>query len=164
MNMSKKNPIKKAPSSNEFEEGYFLSPIRALNRLQEQMEQFMGWPRSQEHSSMALTEWSPTVDVVEQEKEYLLKAELPEVKKEDIKVTVEEGVLTISGERKFEKEETNKRYHRIERSYGSFQRSFTLPNEADTDKITSEFKDGVLTIHLPKNPETKPRSLDIKIE
>jgi len=80
------------------------------------------------------------VDIVEDEKEYLIKAELPEVKKEDVKLTVENGVLTLSGERKFEKEEDNKRYHRIERAYGSFVRSFSLPDDADDGKVTAEFQ------------------------
>jgi HSP20 family protein len=85
------------------------------------------------------------------EKEYSIKAELPGVNKEDVKVTVVGGVLSISGERKAEKEEKDKKYHRIERSYGSFIRSFTLPEGVSSDKIDAEFKDGILRLHLPKN-------------
>ena len=86
------------------------------------------------------------------------------MKKEDVKVTVEEGVLTIRGERKAEKEEKGKKYHRVERSYGSFERSFTLPEASDASKINSEFKDGVLTVHLPKNPNAKPKAIEIKVQ
>jgi HSP20 family protein len=89
---------------------------------------------------------------------------LPEIKKEDLKVTVEDDVLIIRGERKGEKEEKGKKYHRIERSYGSFERRFTLPEEADASKISSEFKEGVLTVHLPKNPNAKPKAVEIKVQ
>ena len=113
---------------------------------------------------MTVTEWSPLVDIIEDEKEFLVKAELPEVKKEDVKVTVEEGVLVISGERRFEKEEKDKKYHRIERAYGSFMRSFSLPDAADGSKIKAEFKDGVLEVHLPKNENVKPKAVEVKVQ
>jgi HSP20 family protein len=113
---------------------------------------------------MTVSEWTPLVDITEDEKEYLIKAELPEVKKEDVKVTVENGVLTMTGERKFEKEQKDKKYHRIERSYGSFMRSFSLPDAAAGDKVSAEFKDGVLKVHLPKSPEAKPKSIDVKVD
>ena len=94
----------------------------------------------------------------------LIKAELPEVKKEDVKVTVDNGVLTITGERKFEKEEKGKKYHRVERGYGSFMRSFALPEGAAGDKISAEFKEGVLKVHLAKSGEAKPKSIDVKVD
>ena len=112
---------------------------------------------------MTLAEWAPLADVIEDDKEYLIKAELPEVKKEDVKVTVENGVLTLSGERKFEKEEKNKKYHRMERAYGSFMRSFTLPDDADPEKVKAEFKDGILTVHLAKSEKAKRKQLDIAV-
>jgi len=112
---------------------------------------------------MTVAEWSPLVDITEDEKEYLIKAELPEIKKEEVKVTVQEDVLTISGERKYEKEEKGKKYHRVERAYGSFMRSFTLPEDADGAKVAAEFKDGVLKIHLPKSEKAKPKSVDVKV-
>jgi HSP20 family protein len=99
------------------------------------------------------TEWAPRVDITEAEKEFLIKAELPEVKKEEVKVTVENGVLSITGERKLEKEEKDKKYHRIERAYGRFERSFTLPEGTEPTKVTSEFKEGVMTVHLPRIPK-----------
>lgn len=112
----------------------------------------------------AVAEWTPVVDIVEDEKEFLIKAELPEVLKEDVKVTVEKGKLTLSGERKFEKEETGKKYHRVERSYGSFSRRFTLPENVDADKVEAEFKDGVLRIHLTKIEKPQPRQVEVKVD
>ena len=111
-----------------------------------------------------MTDWSPQVDIIEDEKEYLIKADLPEMKKDDVKVTMENGVLCISGERKTEKEEKNKKYHRIERSFGSFERAFTLPEDADANKIAADFKDGVLRVHLPKSPAAKPKPIEVKVQ
>ena len=125
-----------------------LSPARTGNGGQE---------------AMTTTQWAPSVDIIEDDKEWLVKADLPEVKKEDVKVTVENGVLTITGERKFEKEEKDKKYHRIERSYGNFFRSFTLPDAADGSKVNAEFKDGVLQVHLPKSEKTKPKAVEVKV-
>jgi len=107
--------------------------------------------------------WMPLVDITEDDKEYLITAELPEVKKEDVKVTVENGVLTLTGERKFEKEEKDKRYHRLERSYGSFARSFTLPSDSDAQKVNAEFKDGVLKVHVTKSETAKPKQIEVKV-
>ena len=102
-------------------------------------------------------------DITEDDKEYLIKAELPEMRKEDVKVTVENGVLTISGERKFEKEEKKKKYHRVERGYGTFMRSFALPDDADFNKVNAEFKDGVLTVHVPKTEHAQPKQIEVKV-
>ena len=104
------------------------------------------------------------MDIAEDDKEYTVKAELPGLNKENIKVSVEGGVLSIAGERKVEKEEKNKRYHRIERSYGSFTRSFTLPDDASGEKVSAEFKDGVLKVHLPKEEKAKSQSVEVKID
>src|SRR5205085_10902516 len=112
---------------------------------------------------IALADWMPVADITEDEKEYLIRAELPDLKKEDVKVTVENGVLTISGERKFEKEEKKKKYHRVERAYGRFVRSFTLPDDADANGVKAEFKDGMLTVHLPKNEKAKPKQIEVKV-
>lgn len=114
--------------------------------------------------SLALREWTPPVDITEDEKEFLVKVELPEVKKDEVQVTVENGVLEISGERKTEKEEKEKKYHRIERTYGSFTRAFALPEGVEVSKVAAEFKEGVLRVHLPKNPATKPTALDVKVQ
>ena len=104
------------------------------------------------------------VDISEDDKEYLLKADLPEMKKEDVKVTVENDVLSISGERKSEKEQKKKKYHRIERSYGTFLRTFTLPEDTDGKKIAAEFKDGVLKVRLPKIPAAKTKPVEGRVE
>ena len=112
---------------------------------------------------MTVAEWSPLVDISENDQEYLIKAELPEVKKEDVKVTAEIGTLTIMGERRFETEEKGRKYHRVERAYGSFGRSFSLPDDASPARVTAEFKDGVLTLHLVKDEKAKPQQIEVKV-
>ena len=119
--------------------------------------------RGNGQESMALAEWAPLVDIAEDEKEYLITAELPEVKKEDVKVTMENGTLTITGERKFEKEEKNKTYHRVERSYGSFARSFALPDNGDAEKVNAEFKDGILKVRVAKRESARPKQIEVKV-
>ena len=122
------------------------NPFRELDEVQNRLGSFLGgtFPRfGNGNGGPKLAEWSPQVDITEDDKEYLMKADLPEMKKEEIKVNVEDGVLSVSGERKTEKEEKNKKFHRIERSYGTFQRSFTLPDDADGAKVAAEFKDSV---------------------
>src|SRR6266487_3245506 len=112
---------------------------------------------------ITLADWMPLADITEDEKEYLIKAELPELKKEDVKVTVENGVLTISGERKFEKEEKKRKFHRVERGYGSFVRTFALPEDADADRVKAQFKQGILEVHLPKNEKAKPKQIEVNV-
>ena len=109
-------------------------------------------------------EWAPRVDIVETDKEFIIKAEIPEVNKDDVKVKVDNGVLMISGERKQEKEEKGKTFHRVERFYGSFNRSFTLPETVDQSKIGASFKDGMLNLSLPKTAGAKPKAIDVKIQ
>jgi HSP20 family protein len=108
-------------------------------------------------------EWAPLVDISEDDKEYRITVELPEVKREDVKVTAEAGTLTIMGERKFEKEEKDRKYHRIERAYGSFGRSFSFPEDANPTKVSAEFKEGVLTVHLVKDEKAKPQHIEVKV-
>ena len=120
-------------------------------------------PNGNGHEGATVAQWLPLVDITENEKEYLIKTELPEVRKDDVKVTVEKGVLTISGERRFEKEEKEKKYHRIERSYGSFTRSFNVPDDADSSNVSAEFKDGVLTVKLVKSEKALPKSIEVKL-
>jgi len=142
-------------------------PFKEMEDAQNRLARFFGLSPARltngEKEAMTVTEWSPAVDITEDDKEWLVKADLPEVKKEDVKVTVENGVLTITGERKLEKEEKNKKYHRIERSYGNFLRSFTLPDAADGSKVNAEFKDGVLKVHLPKGEKAKPKAVEVKV-
>lgn len=106
--------------------------------------------------------WTPAVDIYETENELVLKADLPDVSLKDIDVRVENQTLTIAGERKFEKDENTKGFHRIERSYGNFVRSFAVPNTFDTDRITAEFHNGVLSVTLPKKEAAKPRQIKIE--
>jgi HSP20 family protein len=108
-------------------------------------------------------EWAPLVDITETDQEYCVKAELPEIRKEDVKVSVENGVLKISGERKHEEETKNRKQHRIERSYGRFVRTFGLPDDVNPAKVTAESKDGILTIHVPKDVNAKTKAMDIKV-
>jgi len=146
-------------------------PLRELSQLElgNRLERFFQRPFSRlltgngEKEAMTLTEWVPVVDISEDDKEYLVKAELPDLKKEEVKVVVENGELTLSGERKFQKEEKGKKYHRIERSYGSFLRSFTLPAGVNAEKVSADFKDGVLEVHLPKDEQAKPKTIEVKV-
>ena len=142
-------------------------PFKDMDELQSRLTKLFGLTPARTGNGgqelMTVSQWTPSVDIIEDEKEYLVKADLPEVKKEDVKVTVENGVLTITGERKFEKEEKDKMYHRIERSYGNFLRSFTLPDGADGAKVNAEFKDGVLKVHLPKSEKAKPKTVEVKV-
>ena len=108
--------------------------------------------------------WAPAVDIYETENELVLKADLPDVDLKDIDVRVENQTLTISGERKFEKNDSTKGYHRIERSYGTFVRSFSVPNTFDTENIAAEFKNGVLSVTLPKKEAAKPRQVKVEIK
>jgi len=137
-------------------------PFKELEEMSTRLNRYFG-KRGNGDESLTVTQWAPAVDVSETEKEFQIRAELPDIKKEDVKVTVEEGILTIQGERKAEKEEKGKKFHRIERSYGSFLRSFSLPDDADATKIAAEFKDGMLNIRLPKAEKPKPKTTEVKI-
>jgi HSP20 family protein len=141
-------------------------PFKELDVLQNRFGTLFGRlpPRTESGKElMTVAEWVPLVDITEDEKEFVIKAELPEVKKEAVKVSVEDGVLSISGERKIEKEEKSRKYHRLERAYGSFLRGFTLPEGTDGAKIGAEFKDGVLIVRLPKSEKAKPKSVEVKV-
>lgn len=108
--------------------------------------------------------WTPAVDIYETENELVLKADLPDVDQNNIDVRVENQTLTIAGERKFEKKEDHKGYHRIERSYGNFVRSFAVPNTFDVEKINAQFRNGVLTVTLPKKEAAKPRQVKVEVK
>ena len=110
-----------------------------------------------------MAEWTPLVDIMETDQEYLIKAEVPDMKKEDVRLRVENEVLTISGERKFEKEDKGLKHHRVERAYGSFMRSFSLPEDADGSKVTADYKDGMLQVHLPKSQKATAKAIEIKV-
>jgi HSP20 family protein len=142
-------------------------PFRELETTRARLAALLGPARMLKEGTtdeaLTVAEWAPLVDIVEDEKEYLIKAELPEVKKEDVKVTVVDDVLTIAGERLMMKEEKTKKCRRIERAYGTFARSFALPDDADAAKIQAEFKDGLLKIHLAKTAKALQKSVEVKI-
>jgi HSP20 family protein len=117
-----------------------------------------------EAHSLTVADWSPDVDISQDDHGYLLKADLPEMKKDDVRVTVEDGILCVSGERKSEKEDQKRKFHRIERSYGNFRRSFTLPEDANGSKVTADFRDGVLKVHLPTTAIAKSKAIEVKVQ
>ncbi|TAK09970.1 MAG: Hsp20/alpha crystallin family protein [Candidatus Manganitrophaceae bacterium] len=142
-----------------------FDPFRELEEMSDRISRLIGrreMTRINGEEALTSIDWVPEVDIIESEKEYLIKAELPEIKREEVKVSVEKGVLTIQGERKQEKEEKGKKFHRIERSYGAFERSFTLPDDADEGKVSAEFKDGVLSVHLAKSEKAMPKPIEVK--
>src|SRR4029077_73650 len=145
------------------------SPLREIEEAQNRFNRFFsgGFPNrigSGEIHSLAVADWSPEVDISEDDHGYLLKADLPEMKKDDVNVTVEDGVLSVSGERKTEKEDHKKKFHRIERSFGTFRRSSTLPEDADSTKVTAKFRDGLLKVHLPTTPVARSKATQVKVQ
>jgi len=140
-------------------------PFRELEEMSNRLNRFFEQPMVRQLADtggLSLAEWTPAVDVQETDGEYLIKADLPDVKKDDVKVEVQDGMISVSGERKQEKEEKGKRFHRVERAYGRFERRLSLPGEVDAKKIAAEFKEGVLLVHLPKSPTARPQTIDIK--
>ena len=140
-----------------------LTPWTGMTSLRQEMDRLFDrflepvWPEMP-----TLGDWEPKLDVTESKDSVTVKAELPGVEQKDIAVTLEEGVLTIKGEKEAEKEEKDKRYHRVERSYGAFYRSVRLPTPVEAGKVTAAFKDGVVTITLPKAPEAKGTMIPVK--
>ncbi len=138
-------------------------PMREFEDLMDRYTRAMGWP-ARANETVTRGDWLPRVDIVETDNEFVIKAEIPEVQKEDVKVTVDNGVLSIQGERRQEKDERKEKYHRVERSYGSFVRSFSLPENVDDSAIKAVFKDGMLNLTLPKTAAARPKSLEIAVE
>ncbi|HUK90375.1 MAG TPA: Hsp20/alpha crystallin family protein [Blastocatellia bacterium] len=134
--------------------GVFDFQRRALN---EAMQNFEG-------DAAAIGAWTPAVDVYEDENTFIIKLELPEIKREDVKVTLDKNVVTVSGERRLENEEKRDHYHRVERNYGRFFRSFTLSPNANVEAISAEFKEGVLRLSVPKKEEAKPKQIQVEIK
>jgi HSP20 family protein len=148
------------------------NPFREIEELFERYNRALGSPTTAQLSSdgssreaLARPDWLPAVDIIEKKDRFLLKVELPEVKREDVKVSVDNGVLTISGERRMETDEEDKdsQHRRVERLYGSFSRSFTLPEEADENGIDAAYKDGMLTLTIPKVAKPEPRAIEVKV-
>jgi HSP20 family protein len=141
-------------------------PFRELEEVSTRLNRLLSQPlgrRPTEEEGSWVAEWAPAVDVQETDAEYLIKADLPEVKKEDVKVELQDGMLFLQGERKQEKEEKGKKFHRIERAYGRFERRLALPSEVDAQKVAADFKDGVLRVHLPKSVSAKPKTIEVKV-
>ncbi len=142
-------------------------PFRDLMSIQERMnrlfeDSFRGLPRTGDEDSV-LGAWAPPVDIFEQSGNIVLKAELPGVDPKDVDIRLENNVLTLRGDRKFSSEVKRESYHRVERSYGSFSRSFTLPSVVDQQAIKAEYKDGVLQVTLPQREEAKPKQIQISV-
>ena len=140
-------------------------PFRDLNMLQGRMNQLFdsagrGW---RDNEPSATTTWSPAVDIYETESAIVVKAELPGMERKDITLNLENNVLTLRGERRFEKETKEENYHRIERSYGGFSRAFSIPATVNEEKIQADYKDGVLKILLPKKDQAKPKQIQISV-
>lgn len=144
-------------------------PFRELEEMSDRLNRVFGRAAlassggEEAKDTITSFDWAPTVDIAETAEEFQIKAELPEVKKEDVKVAVDNGILRIEGERKQEKEEKGKKFHRVERSYGSFLRTFTLPDNVDASSVRAEFKEGILNVRLPKREQAKPKAIEIKV-
>jgi HSP20 family protein len=146
------------------------NPLREMEEFQNRFSTVFGgfptfpfrFPKNGDRFKMP--DWSPLVDIIEDDHEYLFKADLPEMRKDDVKVTIENGILYISGERRTEKEEKKRKFHRLERFFGTFERTFTVPEDADTTEIVADFHDGVLQVHLPKRPMPKPQAIEVKVQ
>ena len=142
-------------------------PFRDLVSIQDEMNRVFndsfGRVPSRFDTELSHSEWSPSVDISETKDEIVVKAEVPGMNKDDIKITLQDNVLTLKGERKQEKEEKDTNFYRMERYYGSFARSFSLPTVVQADKIKASYKDGILNITLPKTEEVKPKQIPIEI-
>jgi HSP20 family protein len=142
--------------------------LREMDEAQNRFNRFLGGFRNRidnsEPHNLTVADWSPEVDISEDDQGYLLKADLPEMKKDDVRVTVEDGILCVSGERKGEKADQKRKFHRMERSFGNFRRSFTLPEDTDSTKVTAEFRDGVLKVHLPTTAKPRSKAFEIKVQ
>ncbi len=140
-----------------------LEPFRGLSNLQDQFNRLLNESFRTRSEESALTTWAPAVDIYETPNELGVKADLPDVNEKDIDVRVENNLLTIRGERKFEKSVSEENFLRVERTYGAFSRSFSLPNTLNAEAIAAEYKNGVLTVTLPKREETKPRQVKVTV-
>src|SRR2546427_13293613 len=138
-------------------------PSRGATTLQEQINRVFGDVVGRTGEESNLTPWAPAVDIYETEHELVVKADLPDVNEKDLDIRVENNVLTIRGERKFENSVSEDNYLRIERACGAFSRSFSLPNTVDPDAIKAEYRDGVLTVHVPKREEAKPKQIKVSV-
>ena len=142
-----------------------FEPFSGPSAAQNQFERFLreAFSPVSGEGEVSTRTWAPPVDIYENGDNLVLKAELPGVNPEEVEIRVEDNTLYLKGERKFEKEVKEQNYHRVERSYGTFTRSFSLPNSVDADKVTANYKDGVLTLTMPKKEEAKPKTIKINV-
>lgn len=140
------------------------NPLTELSDVHNRLSSLFGRMNMHANGDTGFADWAPLVDVSENEKEYCIRAEIPDVKKEDVKVVVENDVLRLTGERHMEKETDDKKYHRIERAYGSFERTMTLPENCKPDEIAAEYKDGMLTLRVPKTEVVSPKAIEVKVQ
>jgi HSP20 family protein len=141
------------------------TPVRGMVNIQDEMNRLFNdfFASTPDRTGEGTFSWSPLVDITETKDDIIVNAEVPGMKKDDIKIVIQDNVLTLKGERQKEKEEKEKKYHRVERSYGTFERSFSLPVSIQVDQVKADYKEGVLTIHLPKAEEAKPKEVSINI-
>jgi HSP20 family protein len=140
-----------------------FQPVRGISTLQDQFNRLFSETFHNQAEESAVTAWAPAVDIYETANELVVKADLPDVNEKDIDVRVENNLLTIRGERKLEKSVSEESYLRIERTYGAFSRSFSLPNTVSAEAIGAEYKNGTLTVTLPKREESKPRQVKVAV-
>lgn len=160
---------KQATKSNTMSTLTTWNPYNELEKLQDRVFRAIrvtpaGSDEQGANAILTRSDWSPSVDITEDEKEYTISTDLPQISKDDVKVVVENGSLIIKGERKRETEHKDKKVHRIERSYGSFYRSFSLPEDSDGNGVSANFKDGVLRVSLPKSEEKKPKHIEVRVD
>ena len=140
-----------------------FDPFRELEAMTNRLNRLVDSSIGRREEPEGLSGWAPALDVEETDKEYRIKMDLPEVTKNDVKVNIEDGVLTIEGERKHEREEQTKKFHRVERMYGKFVRRIGVPGDVAHDQVAAEFAHGVLNVRLPKSASAKPRNVEVKI-
>ncbi len=137
-------------------------PLKELEEVSDRLNRLFGRSKVEtDQDILSMNDWTPSTDISETDSDYLIKSDIPGVEKRDVHVTLQDGMLTISGERRQEKED--KKIHRIERSYGSFLRSFRIPDDADATAVKAEFKDGMLSITLPKSSRVKPGAIEVSV-
>jgi HSP20 family protein len=141
-----------------------FQPFRGVSSIQDQINRLFNEAFDRSADEGSLTPWSPSVDIYETEQNLVVKADLPEIKPEELDIRVENNILTIRGERQFEKKVNESNYLRVERAYGSFSRSFALANTVNSEAIQAEYKNGVLTLTIPKREEAKPKQIKVRVE
>jgi HSP20 family protein len=159
MTLIRWNPLRDVTAwhpASEFNQDFSL--------LQREIDRMFDRFKTGNSDDTSLKTWTPSVDIIEKENDFHIKVELPGVDKKDVKITVQDDVLIIKGEKKMESEKKGENYHRVERCYGAFQRSFSLPHTVAADKIDASYDNGILTISLPKVEEAKPKEIEVKVK